>query len=150
MDMDDTHATEQPRSGSERDEVLSARFAQMVLQQANTAMLLLGKTPHPQTGRTLRDIEGAQMFIDQLEMLEAKTQGNLTKEEQNLLKQTLLSLHMAFVEVVQSPEPGEAGSTQGPAASETPQKPGGASEGEPALGTPASEVESRKKFSKKY
>ncbi|MGD0615209.1 MAG: DUF1844 domain-containing protein [Verrucomicrobiota bacterium] len=143
--MDDTHATEQPMSGSERDEVLSARFAQMVLQQANTAMLLLGKTPHPQTGRTLRDIEGARMFIDQMEMIEAKTKGNLTKEEQNLLKQTLLSLHMAFVEVVQSPEPGGAAPAQQPAASENPEKPG-----EAPVTEPAPDAESKKKFSKKY
>lgn len=143
--MDDTHATEQPMSGSERDEVLSARFAQMVLQQANTAMLLLGKTPHPQTGRTLRDIEGARMFIDQMEMIEAKTKGNLSKEEQNLLKQTLLSLHMAFVEVVQSPEPGGAAPAQQPAASENPQKPG-----EAPVTEPVPDAEPKKKFSKKY
>lgn len=80
----------------------SALFAQMVLQQANMAMMLLGKVPHPQSGETVRDIEAAGLFIDQLEMLEAKTRGNLTPDEQRLLRQSLMSLQMAFVESVES------------------------------------------------
>jgi len=148
--MDEPHATEQPMSGTERDELLSARFAQMVLQQANTAMFLLGKVPHPQTGQTHRDLEAARLFIDQLEMIEAKTRGNLSKDEQSLLKQTLLSLHMAFVEVAQSPEPAEPAPARNPAAAESPQESGGASSAEPAPADPASEADSKKKFSKKY
>src|ERR1051325_3643197 len=84
--------------GASREEILAAIFAQMVLQQANMAMMLLGKVAHPQTGQHVQDLEGAQMFIDQLEMLEAKTKGNLGKEEQNLLRQALMSARMAFVE----------------------------------------------------
>src|ERR1041385_7084509 len=98
--------TETPLSGSDavsREEILAAMFAQMVLQQANMAMMLMGKVPHPQTGERVVDLEGAQMLIDQLEMLEAKTKGNLGKEEQNLLKQSLMSVRMAFVEAVRSP-----------------------------------------------
>src|SRR6185437_2781085 len=88
-----------------REEMMSALFAQLVVQQSNMAMLLMGKVPHPQTGQTVRDIEAARLFIDQLEMLEAKTKGNLTKDEDQLLKQSLMSLRMAFVESVESPEP---------------------------------------------
>lgn len=147
--MSDTQATEQELSGSNREEVLTALFAQLVLQQTNLAMMLLGKTPHPQTGRTVQDIDGARMFIDQLEMLEAKTKGNLSKEEQTLLKQSLMSLHLAFVEAIESPRPSHLGST--PAAPPSPaESTGAASESKPTAEPSVSEPESGKKFSKKY
>src|SRR5690242_11775885 len=87
------------------EEKLSAQFAQMVLQQSNLTMMLLGKVPHPQSGRPVRDLEGARMFIDQLEMIEAKTKGNLNPEEEALLKHSLMSLRLAFVEAVESSAP---------------------------------------------
>src|ERR1043165_7338643 len=83
-----------------REELMSAFFAHMVIQQSNIAMMLLGKTAHPETGKTMVDLDSAKLFIDQLEMLEAKTKGNLSKEEASLLKQSLMSLRMAFVEAV--------------------------------------------------
>jgi hypothetical protein len=131
------------------EEMQSALFAQMVLQQVNLAMMLLGKAPHPQTGEKVQDIEGARMFIDQLEMLEVKTKGNLSKEESLLLKQSLMSLHLAFVEAVESPAPAPADTPPG-----TPDQPEAAAAGsaevksEPAPA--AAEDDSRKKFSKKY
>jgi hypothetical protein len=117
----------------------SALFAQLILQQANMASMLLGKVPHPQSGEVMKDLDGARMFIDLLEMLEAKTKGNLTKEETALLKQSLMSLRMAYVEAVQSPSPEKA--------SPEPAKP---APSEPAAEPSASEEEHRKKFSKKY
>src|SRR5947207_3432224 len=74
------------------DESLSAQFAGLVLQQTNMALMLLGKSPHPETQKTIQDIDGAKMFIDQLEMLEVKTQGNLNADEAKLLKQSLTAL----------------------------------------------------------
>src|SRR5208283_549593 len=85
-----------------REEMPSALFAQLVMQQSNLAMMLLGKAPHPETGQVTKDLEAARLFIDTLEMLEAKTRGNLNKEETALLKQGLMSLHLAFVEAVES------------------------------------------------
>src|SRR5215472_13671572 len=102
--MSDAPASTKSDSGSMSD-AGSALFAQLVVQQANMAMMLLGKVPHPETGQTVKDTEAARLFIDQLEMLETKTKGNLTKEESSLLKQSLMSLRLAFVDAVNSPEP---------------------------------------------
>ena len=121
-----------------REEMMSALFAQLVVQQSNMAMLLMGKVPHPQTGQTMRDIEAARLFIDQLEMLEAKTKGNLTKEEDQLLKQSLMGLRMAFVEAVESPE-SEAKKGETPAENKI-----------EAGSQPAADEDSKKKFTKKY
>lgn len=123
-----------------RDEMMSALFAQLVVQQSNMAMLLMGKVPHPQTGQTVRDIEAARLFIDQLEMLETKTKGNLTKDEGHLLKQSLMSLRMAFVQAVESPEPEE----------KKPETAAAPAEKKIESAQQATDEESKKKFTKKY
>src|SRR3954466_15980221 len=131
--------------GMSREEMMSALFAHMVMQQSNIAMMMLGKVAHPETGKNIQDLEAAKLFIDQLEMLEAKTKGNLSKEEQNLLKQSLMSLRLAFVEAVNA-SPGEA-----PKAAPDAQSSSKQSEPPESASTPASTVEeSHKKFSKTY
>src|SRR5437762_13504663 len=92
-----------PEGHPTREQMMTALFAHLVMQQANMAMMLLGKVPHPETGQVVQDFEAAKLFIDQLEMIEAKTKGNLSKEEANLLKQNLMSLRLAFVDAVVSP-----------------------------------------------
>jgi hypothetical protein len=141
---------ERPAGNPGREEMLSALFANMVIQQTNMAMMLLGKVAHPETGQFMQDIDSARMFIDQLEMIEAKTKGNLNKQEEGLLKQALSALHMSFVETVDAPVDAkqaperEAAPSAAAQAEAAPEKPAAA----PAE-TPAPE-ESRKKFSKKY
>src|SRR5678810_906781 len=88
-----------------QEEMMTALFAQLVIQQSNMAMMLLGKVAHPETGQVHKDVESARLFIDQLEMLEAKTKGNLSKEESALLKQSLMTLRLAFVEAVEPGKP---------------------------------------------
>ena len=89
--MSNPPSPENPLAHASREEIMSALFAHMVIQQTNMAMMLLGKMPHPETGEIIQDVESAKMFIDQLEMLEVKTKGNLDKREEGLLKQGLKS-----------------------------------------------------------
>jgi hypothetical protein len=148
--MNDPHVSDPKSAEGSHEELMSALFAQMVMQQSNLAMMLLGKAAHPETGQVMRDIEGAKLFIDQLAMLEAKTKGNLSKEEAALLKQSLMALRMAFVEAVNStPPPAEtrAEPKTPPVGSAAPVEP---KQGAAAPATPAGEEESRKKFTKKY
>jgi hypothetical protein len=146
--------SENRHSSSEAEEMtpaeaMSALFAQLIIQQTNMAMMLLGKLAHPESGKIYKDVDAARLFIDQLEMLESKTKGNLTKEESALLKQSLMNLRLAFVEAVDSAapqgEPAPKESSGAPSvAGSTPAA--GATEGTPS----AAEDEHRKKFSKKY
>jgi hypothetical protein len=127
-----------------REETHAALFAQLVLQQTNLALMLMGKVPHPETGKATRDLEAARLFIDQLEMLEVKTKGNLSREEGRLLQQSLMTLRMSFVEAVEAP-PADA--------TAAPQAQSAVPESTPPPAEPASaaaEEESRKRFSKKY
>jgi Domain of unknown function (DUF1844) len=152
--MNDTPPSSGPAQDPTREEFLSALFANMVIQQTNMAMMLLGKVAHPETGQIIQDFESAKMFIDQLEMLETKTKGNLTKQEDALIKQALAALHMAFVETVDAPpaaDPRIESKSAAPAPSKesapapSPEKPSAA-----APADAAAQDESRKKFSKKY
>lgn len=150
--MNNLHSGENELAPASREEMLAALFANMVVQQTNMALMLLGKIPHPQTGQPEQDLEGARMFIDQLEMLEAKTKGNLGKEETGLLQQSLTGLRMAFVEAIEGAE-GQlhANVPPGPPPQPAVTSPAPAPSAPAATPPPApSEEESRKKFSKKY
>ena len=89
----------------------------------------------------------ARMFIDQLEMIEVKTKGNLDKNEDQLLKQSLTTLRMAFVEAVNSPAPDAAKAPSDQPAKAAADTAQGATAGQAA---PPPQEESHKKFSKKY
>ncbi|MGA2176220.1 MAG: DUF1844 domain-containing protein [Verrucomicrobiota bacterium] len=140
-------------TGADTSQLRSAMFASLVLQNANMALILLGKAPHPQTGQTIQDLDHARYFIDQLEMLEVKTKGNLDKQEAALLNQSLTNLRLAFVEAVEHPLAApQSGAPAGPPTDEqeTPvTEPSPADKpGQPPTAQPT--VESHKKFSKKY
>jgi hypothetical protein len=146
-------AQQYPEAGTpaqeHREEMRSALFAHLVLQQSNMAMMLMGKIANPETGKAEVNMEAAKLFIDLLDMLEAKTRGNLTKEEAGLLKQTLMSLHLTFVEAVEGSSPASSPSAAKPVQENHGQsaepKP---SEAETTGSSP--EEDHRKKFSKKY
>ena len=120
---------------------MAAMFANMVIQHTNMAAVFLGLAPNPQTGETKQELDHARYFIDQLEMLQVKTKGNLTKEEDAMLKQSLAGLRMAFVNAVNQPAP-----VAEPAKPEEPPASAPAQSAEP---TPSAD-DAKKKFSKKY
>jgi hypothetical protein len=132
-------------SGSESEGL----FAQLIYQQAHMALMMLGKAANPQTGAVDQDLDGARFFIDQLEMIENKTRGNLTTTEQGYLKETLMSLRLAYVAAVESPQAGEKKEEEKTEAA--PEAGPGPSESAPATGAvDAGGEEHKKKFSKKY
>ncbi|MBI3879685.1 MAG: DUF1844 domain-containing protein [Verrucomicrobia bacterium] len=99
----------------EREQMMSAMFANLVVSQGNLALMMLGVTPHPHTGERFHDLDSARLFIDQLEMVEFKTRGNLSKEEAALLARTLTQLRLTFVEVLKNPPPKDAPEAKQPA-----------------------------------
>jgi hypothetical protein len=132
-------------------EKTSLLFMQMVLQLSSLATMLLGKAPHPESGEVRRDLDAAQLVIDQLEMIETKTKGNLTRDEDIFLRQTLMSLRLAYVEAVNQPQPETFNQTEKKPSTEpepaTPAEP--ESPASPAA-DPGGDGDSKKRFSKKY
>src|SRR3954468_8105806 len=78
---------------------MTQRFIEFVMMQAQNAALFLGQIPNPQTGEGEVNLELAKLFIDQLAMIQEKTRGNLTNEEETVLRNAVSNLQMAFVEV---------------------------------------------------
>ena len=59
---------EKPQESAEagEQELRSAMFASLVLQQTNMATIFLGLAPNPQTGKTETNLDHAKYFIDLL------------------------------------------------------------------------------------
>jgi len=73
-------------------------FGTFLVGLSTQALMLLGDIPDPQTGKPDRDLVGAQQLIDIIGMLEQKTQGNLDRDEAQLIKSVLFELRMKYVE----------------------------------------------------
>ncbi len=77
-----------------------ASIGMLMSSLATEALISMGQFPHPATGETIRRKNQAKYLIDTLEMLQAKTKGNLTSEEETALSDVLHQLRMAFIQIV--------------------------------------------------
>ena len=66
---------------------------------ATETMICLGQIPHPATGKQEVHLDQAKYFIDTLDILRAKTEGNLTPEEKAALEHLLHELRVAYVAI---------------------------------------------------
>jgi len=62
------------------------------------ALMALGRIPNPITKQAVKNLDTARHFIDTLAMLEAKTRGNLTTDENRLLEEIQHQLRTLYVE----------------------------------------------------
>jgi Domain of unknown function (DUF1844) len=136
---------------------MTQRFIEFVMMHAQNAALFLGQIPNPKTGEAEINLDLARIFIDQLEMIQEKTRGNLTNEEAMVLRNTLSNLHLAFVEASGGARPPGAPDTAAPPEPPHPapsqqaeQQPSGTPEQSPPLASSEPDTESRKKFTKSY
>jgi len=77
---------------------MAQRFVQFVMMQTQNIYYLLGRIPS-QDGRPVPpNLEGAKLFIDQLEMVQEKTRNNLSTQESQIVEEALKNTRLAFVE----------------------------------------------------
>jgi hypothetical protein len=76
---------------------MAQRFVELVMMQAQQAAMFLGQMPGPDGSEPQVNLEYAKLFIDQLEMLQEKTRGNLSNEEMQVLTGVLSDLRLTFV-----------------------------------------------------
>ena len=81
------------------NEKFEANLSTMILSLASAAAVNLGLAPDPSTNKKEVNIDVAQFNIDLLAVLQTKTKGNLTAEEEQFLKVVLSDLQMKFVNV---------------------------------------------------
>jgi hypothetical protein len=73
-------------------------FGTLVLMFGTAAMVHLGAAPNPESGETKLDLAQAKQMIDLLDVLKAKTAGNLTAGESAVLDDILFDLRMRYLE----------------------------------------------------
>jgi len=132
---------------------MTQRFIEFVMMHAQNAALFLGQIPNPKTGEPEINLDLARMFIDQLEMIQEKTRGNVTNEEAMVLRNALSNLQMAYVEASSatgSQRPAQPEASE-PTPSQSAEQPASSvPEQSPSVASSESETESRKKFTKSY
>jgi len=72
-------------------------FSSLIFSLSSTAFLHLGEIPDPSTGEKTKDLALAKHVIDTIGMLKEKTEGNLTKEEKQLIENILTELRLRYV-----------------------------------------------------
>ena len=81
------------------EELPSIDFPTFVLSLSHSALMHLGEAPHPDTNRTEKNLPLARQTIDLIALLEEKTKGNLSGDEERLIHQVLYDLRMRYVEL---------------------------------------------------
>ncbi len=85
------------------DEGGETGFATLVLMLRTAAMVHLGAVPDPVSGKAQVDLPQAKHLIDLLDVLKAKTAGNLTAGETAMLDDLLFDLRMRYLEALKRP-----------------------------------------------
>lgn len=91
--------TEHDEDLPDEEELPALDFTTFVLSLSTTVLASLGEIPEPDGVRHAVNLPVARQTIDLLLLLQGKTKGNLTGEEERLLNQMLLDLRMRYVEV---------------------------------------------------
>ena len=85
------------RAGGGEHGLPEARFDLFISGLAVEALVAMGDMPHPATRKPAVDVPHARYMIDLLGIFEEKTKGNLTVDEDRLLKDTLYQLRMRYL-----------------------------------------------------
>ena len=72
-------------------------FSSFVISLGSSSMMLMGEQLDPQQPAMPTNLPQAKDIIDLLSVLENKTQGNLTTDEQAVLRDMLYALRMKYV-----------------------------------------------------
>jgi hypothetical protein len=104
---------EKGRAGEGTSSLGVPRFLDLVQSLQMGAMVGLGMLQGPDGKRPPVDLPAAKDAIDLLGILQEKTKGNLTKEEEEVLREGLYHLRMGYMAIINAPPAGrEKGGNQ--------------------------------------
>lgn len=86
-------------SDADARDASKATFLQFVSGLAAQTLMHLGAMENPITGATDVDLPNARYSIDILAVLQEKTAGNLTEEEEEYLRLAIRDLRLRYIEV---------------------------------------------------
>ena len=87
---------EEPAAGEE-GQLPEINFSTFIFSLSSSALLHFGEIQDPTTGAKKKNLPMAKHTIDILAMLEEKTRGNLSSDEEQLFKNILYDLRMRYV-----------------------------------------------------
>jgi hypothetical protein len=79
------------------DDYPPVNFTNFVLSLSTSALFHFGDFPESEGGASQKNLPAAKQTIDILDMLNEKTKGNLSKNENNLIQGVLYELKMRYV-----------------------------------------------------
>ncbi len=82
-----------------------ASFEVLISTMATQALFAMGEIPDPQTGQRMAHLDLARHHIDMLAVIVEKTEGNLSKEESDMIATTLYELRNRYVQLTMSQRP---------------------------------------------
>jgi hypothetical protein len=96
-------AAEKPESEPAKEEektdyqLPEINFATFIFSLNHSVLVHLGVMEDPSTGKKVKNLPLAKQTIDILGMLEEKTKGNLSEDEEKMLKNILYDLRMIYI-----------------------------------------------------
>ena len=87
-------AQEEERTDYQLPEI---NFATFIFSLNHSVLVHLGVMEDPSTGKKVKNLPLAKQTIDILGMLEEKTKGNLSEDEEKMLKNILYDLRMIYI-----------------------------------------------------
>jgi hypothetical protein len=82
---------------SKEPPVLPVTFSSFVISLGSSSLMLMGEQLDPQQPSVPVNLPQAKEIIDLLSVLEEKTKGNLTSDEQTVLRDMLYALRMKYI-----------------------------------------------------
>jgi hypothetical protein len=72
-------------------------FTNFLLSISTSALIQLGEVPDPVSKQSVKQLSSAKQTIDLIGMLQEKTKGNLSSDEEKLIEYILYDLRMRYV-----------------------------------------------------
>lgn len=94
---EEPESTEAQEQEAEDYQLPEINFATFIFSLNHSVLVHLGVMDDPSTGKKVKNLPLAKQTIDILGMLEEKTKGNLTEDEEKMLKNILYDLRMIYI-----------------------------------------------------
>ncbi len=85
------------RKSDQNQQLPEIKFSTFIFSLNSSALFHLGLVPDPTTGKNEKNFLLAKQTIDIIGMLDEKTRGNLTDDEEKLLRNVLHDLRLMYV-----------------------------------------------------
>jgi len=95
--QDDTPSAKEEAPPQEEPRLPKIDFATFILSLNSSALVQLGLLEDPSSGQKAKNLPLAKQTIDIIGLLEEKTRGNLSRDEEHMLRSILYDLRMLYV-----------------------------------------------------